>query len=50
VVKPTSNATLEQLKAWLIAVENRCPVQDNLINHTPVSVVLFKEYQSTEAA
>jgi len=50
VVKPTSNATLEQLKAWLIAVENRCPVQDNLVNHTPVSVVLFKEYQSTEAA
>jgi len=50
VVKPTSNATLEQLKRWLIAVENRCPVQDNLINPTPVSVVLFKEYQSTEAA
>jgi uncharacterized OsmC-like protein len=50
VVKPTSDATLEQLKSWLIAVENRCPVQDNLINPTPVSVVLFKEYQSTEAA
>ena len=50
VVKPTSDATLEQLKSWLIAVENRCPVQDNLINPTPVSVVLFKEYQPTEAA
>ena len=50
LVKPTSDSTLEQLKAWLIAVENRCPVQDNLINPTPVSVVLFKEFQTTEAA
>lgn len=50
VVKPTSEATLEQLRKWLIAVENRCPVQDNLINPTPVSVVLFKEFQATEAA
>ncbi len=49
-VKPTSDATLEQLKDWLITVENRCPVQDNLINPTPVSVVLFKEYQPTEVA
>lgn len=49
-VKPTSNASLEQLKAWLIAVENRCPVQDNLLRPTPVSVVLFKEFQATEAA
>ncbi|MGC4040033.1 MAG: OsmC family protein [Flavobacterium sp.] len=49
VVKPTSDATLEQLKQWLIAVENRCPVQDNLINRTPVSVTLLKEFH-TEAA
>ncbi len=50
VVKPTSDATLEQLKDWLIAVENRCPVQDNLANPTPVSVVLFKEYESSAVA
>ena len=50
IVKPTSEATLEQLKEWLLAVEKRCPVQDNLVNPTPVSVVLFKEYQNTEAA
>jgi uncharacterized OsmC-like protein len=50
VVKPTSEATLEELQAWLIAVENRCPVQDNLVRPTPVSVVLFKEYQSSEVA
>ncbi len=50
VVKPTADATLEQLKEWLIAVENRCPVQDNLINRTPVSVTLLKEFQTIEAA
>lgn len=50
VVKPTSDATLEQLKNWLITVENRCPVQDNLVNRTPVSVTLLKEFQTTEAA
>jgi uncharacterized OsmC-like protein len=46
-VKPTADATLDQLKDWLITVENRCPVQDNLINPTPVSVVLVKEYETT---
>jgi uncharacterized OsmC-like protein len=50
VVKPTSDASLEQLKNWLIAVENRCPVQDNLVNRTPISVTLLKEFQTTEAA
>ena len=50
VVKPTSDATLEQLKEWLIAVENRCPVQDNLVNRTPIAVTLLKEFHTTEAA
>jgi len=49
VVKPISDATLEQLKEWLKTVEKRCPVQDNLLNPTPVSVVLFKEFQIAEA-
>ncbi|MBF6641891.1 OsmC family protein [Flavobacterium sp. J49] len=49
-VRPTSDATLEQLKDWLIEVENRCPIQDNLLRPTPVSVVLFKEFLTTEAA
>lgn len=49
VVKPTSDATLEELKKWLIEVENRCPVQDNLVNRTPVTVTLLKEFH-TEAA
>ena len=50
IVKPTSDASLEQLKDWLIEIENRCPVQDNLVNPTPVSVVLFKDLQAVEAA
>lgn len=50
VVKPTSDATLEELKKWLIEVENRCPVQDNLVNRTPVTVTLLKEFHTTEAA
>lgn len=50
VVKPTSEATLDQLKNWLIEIEKRCPVQDNLVNPTPVSVVLFKDFESVEAA
>lgn len=48
IVKPTSDASLEQLKNWLIEVENRCPVQDNLANPTPVNVTLFKEFQTSQ--
>ena len=50
IVKPTSDASLEQLKQWLITIEDRCPIQDNLINPTPVSVVLFKDFETIEAA
>lgn len=50
IVKPTSDATFEQLKNWLIEVEKRCPVQDNLVNPTPVSVTLVKDFASIEAS
>jgi uncharacterized OsmC-like protein len=50
IVKPTSDASLEELKKWLIEVENRCPVQDNLVNPTPVNVILFKEFQTSQVA
>lgn len=50
IVKPTADATLEELKEWLIELEKRCPVHDNLINKTPVYVTLFKEFQAIDAA
>ena len=50
VVKPTSDATLEELKSWIETVEDRCPIQDNLINPTPVELTLLKEFSTTEAA
>lgn len=50
VVKPTSDASLGELKIWIDAVKSRCPVEDNLVNPTPVSVSLLKEFQAIEAA
>lgn len=47
VVKPTTDATPEQLQQWLEQVEYRCPVQDNLAHSTPVHITLVTE---TEAA
>ena len=35
-----SDADKETLKKWLDTVEERCPVKDNLVNNTPVEVVL----------
>jgi len=35
-----ANADRETLQKWLETVEERCPVKDNLVNNTPVSVVL----------
>lgn len=49
VVKPTSSASLEQLTNWISAVEDRCPIHDNLVNPTPVSLSLLKEYSNTAA-
>lgn len=39
-VQPDSNASPEQLAAWLKTVESRCPVSDNLANITPVKLTL----------
>ena len=44
VLKPTTEATLEELQQWLKIVQFRSPVYDNLINSTPVELVLYKEY------
>lgn len=39
-VKPDAEADPETLSKWLKAVEERCPVSDNLINTTPVTIDL----------
>lgn len=38
VLKPESDASKEVLDKWVEAVENRCPVSDNIANATPVKV------------
>lgn len=48
-VRPTSDASPAQLQHWLEQVEYRCPVQDNLINPTPVSVTLVAENEAVAA-
>ncbi|NOZ92186.1 OsmC family peroxiredoxin [bacterium 3DAC] len=35
-----ADADRDTLKKWLEIVEERCPVKDNLVNHTPVKVEL----------
>lgn len=50
VIKPTSDAPLALLKQWMDEVKERCPLRDNLINATPVSLTLLKEYKQHDAA
>lgn len=50
VVKPSSDASPDALQKWLAAVESRCPIHDNLIHPTPVSVALQKTFHTVEAA
>lgn len=37
-LKPTANASPELLKVWTEAVENRCPINDNLREITPTEI------------
>lgn len=50
IVKPTSDASLSLLKQWMDEVKERCPLRDNLINTTPVTLTLLKEYKQHDAA
>ena len=43
-LKPTTDASLKLWQAWLKLVQQKSPVYDNLINPTPVELILFKEY------
>lgn len=48
VVKPTSEASLEELQKWIYAVKKRCPIHDNLINPTPITLSLVPQYEALE--
>lgn len=40
-LKPYAKVSPELLKTWTKAVENRCPVNDNLRNITPTEIVVL---------
>lgn len=42
-VQPVSNASSEAINEWIEIVESRCPVQDNLLNATPISLKLERQ-------
>ena len=48
VVKPTSDASHEDLQKWISIVKNRCPIHDNLINPTPIHLNLVPQYETLE--
>ena len=48
VVKPTSEASLEELQKWISTVKKRCPIHDNLINPTPITLSLVPQYEALE--
>jgi len=41
---PDTEASIETLVTWLKIVQERCPVKDNLLNATPVSLEVEKQY------
>lgn len=43
-LKPTTKAPLTALERWLKEIQARSPVYDNLVNTTPVDLILYKEY------
>ncbi len=42
VLKPNCDADQETLDRWVEAIEDRCPVSDNLANATPVTISVGK--------
>lgn len=48
-IEPDCDATPEVLTKWMEAIEDRCPVSDNLRNITPVSLKLKKKKKVAEA-
>ena len=44
ILKPSTDVSLQILQTWLKAVQQKCPIYDNIVNPTPVELILFKEY------
>jgi len=49
VVKPVTNADLSTLKFWMDEIKERCPIYDNLLNSTPINLVVTKDYTQNVA-
>ncbi|SEH82197.1 Uncharacterized OsmC-related protein [Paenimyroides aquimaris] len=49
VVKPVTNADLSTLKFWMEEIKERCPIYDNLLNNTPINLVVTKDYTAKVA-
>ncbi|MDA3930172.1 MAG: OsmC family protein [Prolixibacteraceae bacterium] len=43
---PTTNASTEQIENWISAIKNRCPINDNLANPTPLSFNFVQELET----
>lgn len=44
-IKPVTNADLTTLKFWMDEIKERCPIYDNLLNSTPINLVVTKDYR-----
>src|SRR5690606_3293161 len=44
ILRPTTKAPLTALQKWIKERQTRSPVYVNLVNTTPVDLVLYKEY------
>lgn len=49
VVKPVTSADISTLKFWMDEIKERCPIYDNLLNVTPINLVVTKDF-TTKAA
>ena len=50
VIKPSTNASLTEIKTWMDEVKARCPIYDNLTNATPVVMTVVKDYNVPKVA
>lgn len=46
IFEPESNASAELTEKWIRQIKDRCPINDNLANPTPLSFNLKEENQS----